>query len=464
MLRFVLILGFVLSLGPLSAFAASMESDLDVSPKCVARVNHLSAAHAKCLFNAESVYARTTDATRLQGHQDRCDTRFERRFDRIIQNRRGASCTAVPASTLMGAAQSFVQQASDAAKGETSPQYLFVQSAETATLEDGVLYLSGASDRTIFFSDRPNHIAGSESVTAFVDRWSDGVDSFEEDPPNAALNCQVDGTERNVIVELDEAPSWDGETLAYPVEILSSSPGVLLSGESCSIARLFIDDSAGQLDPKPAKNIVNVVYLGGASGNCYGKTVGKKGALANGQCSVEPGDKLKLALSLEVDSGGVNAWSFGLMWDKDIASPVLEANKLTPRASFQFENPTPPPTYLSYNTCTLTTEHCAPQLTQSTSGHYGSYLGVSEGTTADFTRTVSNTSFRLGTVTFTVKSRDPGESSDFMTTVKTGFFRSDGASMGNAASQFMTPDFGKMIFHTPPECSGTCLSKTSKSW
>lgn len=449
MLRFVLILGLVVSLGPLSAFAVSMESDMDVSPKCVARVNHLSAAHAKCLFKAESVYARTTDATRLQGHQDRCDTRFERRFDRIIQNRRGASCTAVPASTLMGAAQSFVQQASDAAKGETSPKYLFVQSAETATLEDGVLYLSGASDRTSFFSDRPDHIAGSESVTDFVDRWSDGIDSFEENPPNAALNCQVDGTERNVVVELDKAPSWDGETLAYPVEILSSSPSVLLSGESCSTARLFIDDSAGQLDPKPAKNIVNVVYLGGASGKCYGKTVGKKGALANGQCSVEAGDKLKLALSLEVQDGGVNAWSFDLLWDGHF--PKLEANKLTPRSSFRFDNPTPPPLHISYSTCTLT--FCPPELHQSTPDFHGFYLKVSEATAADLNRVVYNTSFRLGTVTFTVKARDPAESSDFITTVETGFLRTDGAAMGNAASEFITPDFGKMIFHSPSTTS-----------
>ena len=457
MFRFVLILGLVVSLGPLSASAVSTESDLDVSPKCVARVNHLSSAHAKCLFEGESVYARTTDATRLQDHQDRCDTRFERRFDRIIQNRRATSCTAVPASTLMGAAQSFVQHASDAAKGDPSPEYLFVQSAETATLEDGVLYLSGASDRTTYFANRPERIAGSESVTDFVDRWSDGVDSFEEDPPNAALNCQVDGTERNVIVELGEAPSWDGETLAYRVEILSSSPGVLLSGESCSIARLFIDDLGGELNPKPSKNTINVVYLSGASGKCWGKPVGKKGGLANGQCSVEPGDKLKLALSLEVDSGGVNAWSFDLMWDEDIASPVLEANNLAPRASFQFKNPTPPPAYLSYNTCTLTSEHCAPELTQSTPGHNGSYLQVSEGTAGDLNRVVSNASFRLGTVTFTVKPRDPGEPSDFMTTVKTGFFRTDGAAMGNAESEFITPEFGKMIFHTPIACSGTCL-------
>ena len=74
--------------------------------------------------------------------------------------------------------------------------FLFVQTAKSMSFDKSTnkLTLDGISSTTLFFSDRPERIAGNMKTTAFVPFWSKGKDSFLKDPPNADVSI-LDGEE-----------------------------------------------------------------------------------------------------------------------------------------------------------------------------------------------------------------------------------------------------------------------------
>ena len=111
-----------------------------------------------------------------------------------------------------------------AAEGEREQQVelLFVQSARTATLADGVLRLSGVSPATIFFSDRPERFAGHAHTEAFIGHWSKGKNSFESDPPNATVSI-ADASVPDEIVVVLRNPRLEGDDLLYDVDVLEGS-------------------------------------------------------------------------------------------------------------------------------------------------------------------------------------------------------------------------------------------------
>ena len=65
--------------------------------------------------------------------------------------------------------------------------YLYVISGTSGSLEGDALTLNGVPN-VVYFSDRPNRIAGHLSLSNFVEMWDKGVDSFKADPPNATLS------------------------------------------------------------------------------------------------------------------------------------------------------------------------------------------------------------------------------------------------------------------------------------
>ena len=112
---------------------------------------------------------------------------------------------------------------------------LFVQNAQGATLDNGKLTLKGISPTTIYFSDRPERLAGHMATKEFVPFWSEGKDSFLSDPPNATLSAFSDGTVNDFVVELRN-PQLNGGELTYDVRVLE---GILpIKDGPCS---LFID-------------------------------------------------------------------------------------------------------------------------------------------------------------------------------------------------------------------------------
>jgi hypothetical protein len=122
-------------------------------------------------------------------------------------------------------------------------EMLFVQSTRSATVSNGKLTLKGVSPTTVFFSDRPERIAGHVTTDEMIPLWSEGKDSFLKDPPNATLSSfDKDGKVSNVVLELRN-PKLAGDTMTYDVRIIQGTP------ENTEAASLFIDVIGMPLTP-----------------------------------------------------------------------------------------------------------------------------------------------------------------------------------------------------------------------
>jgi hypothetical protein len=115
--------------------------------------------------------------------------------------------------------------------------FLFVQTAKSMSYDPATkkLTLVGVSPTTLFFSDRPQRIAGNMTTVAFVPFWSKGKDSFLSDPPNADLSILEGKNLQQVVVVLQD-PVLKGENLTYTVKVLSGK--MPATGKNAS---LFID-------------------------------------------------------------------------------------------------------------------------------------------------------------------------------------------------------------------------------
>lgn len=99
--------------------------------------------------------------------------------------------------------------------------FLFVQTAKTMTYDaaGGKLTLEGISPITLFFSDRPERIAGNMQTVVFVPFWARGKDSFLHDAPNADVSILEGGKLRQIIVVLQD-PTLENDRLTYTTRIL----------------------------------------------------------------------------------------------------------------------------------------------------------------------------------------------------------------------------------------------------
>ena len=147
---------------------------------------------------------------------------------------------------------------------------------------------------------------------------------------------------------------------------------------------------------------------------------------------------------------GTNSWSIDLAWD-ELLQDSLELVAAIPVTSFVrgFANPTPPPETIGYTALGLE------EVRESSASVTGKIDQITGAVTQDFNLTIANTSFRAGTVTFSVSKMDS-------TDIVLGFFRSDGAVMGSGASQFITPNFGSFAM-VVPEPNGALLAIASLS-
>ena len=121
--------------------------------------------------------------------------------------------------------------------------FLFVQTAKGFSHENGRITLRDVNPLTISFSDRPDDIAGHMPTGKFVPMWSQGVDSFLSNPPNATLSVFRGDAVSSTVVVLRN-PRLVGEDLSYEVKVLEGT----LPAQSgpCS---LFIDIIGMPLTP-----------------------------------------------------------------------------------------------------------------------------------------------------------------------------------------------------------------------
>jgi hypothetical protein len=123
--------------------------------------------------------------------------------------------------------------------------FLFVQSSKGMAFDKATskLTLTGVSPVTIFFTDRPERIAGNMRTAAFIPFWGEGKDSFKADPPNADISL-LDGNALRQIVVVLRDPVLEGDNLTYAVEVLQGD--MPATGADVSV---FIDIIGRPLTP-----------------------------------------------------------------------------------------------------------------------------------------------------------------------------------------------------------------------
>jgi hypothetical protein len=110
------------------------------------------------------------------------------------------------------------------AAGEESKEkvdFLFVQTAKSLAFDGSTntLTLEGVSPITLFFSDRPERVAGNMQTAVFVPFWNRGKDSFLSDPPNTDISI-LEGNKLHQVVAVLRDPVLTDDTLRYTVKLL----------------------------------------------------------------------------------------------------------------------------------------------------------------------------------------------------------------------------------------------------
>jgi hypothetical protein len=120
-------------------------------------------------------------------------------------------------------------------------QLMFVQTAEDIKVDPATktIRLVNVNKQTLYFSDRPNRIAGNLTMAAYMDEWTAraGKDNFANDPPNATLSIYEPGRQDNTIVVVEISnPVIDGKDLIYNYKLIE---GTL--PKTGGVTSLFID-------------------------------------------------------------------------------------------------------------------------------------------------------------------------------------------------------------------------------
>ena len=114
--------------------------------------------------------------------------------------------------------------AANAQNTDSECDALFVQTAKKVEMTDATLTLSSVSPLVTFFCDRPVRHAGHVTNAEFLDAWDHGKDTFADDPPNAMISV-LDGNDADdVVVELLEKPTVDGDRFTYKISIVMGQP------------------------------------------------------------------------------------------------------------------------------------------------------------------------------------------------------------------------------------------------
>ncbi len=118
--------------------------------------------------------------------------------------------------------------AAAAAVAADAPQLMFVQSADDLKADPAksTFRLVKVNQQTLYFSDRPQRIAGHLKMADYLKEWTAqaGKDSFKADPPNATLSIYEPGKPDNTIVVVTLTnPVVDGADLVYSYKVLNGT-------------------------------------------------------------------------------------------------------------------------------------------------------------------------------------------------------------------------------------------------
>ena len=130
---------------------------------------------------------------------------------------------AVAIGVLAGCAGS---QAPAAPAGGSQAQLMFIQTSEDLRVDaaKSTLRLVKVNPQTLYFSDRPQRIAGNLKMADYLKTWKDGRDNFGADPPNATLSVYEPGrAEQTLVVVTIMKPVVDGADLLYTYQIVDGT-------------------------------------------------------------------------------------------------------------------------------------------------------------------------------------------------------------------------------------------------
>jgi hypothetical protein len=99
---------------------------------------------------------------------------------------------------------------------------LSVLNAHGAALADGKLTLTGVSPSSIVFADRPVRAAGHIETAQCVEKWNEGEDQANIDPPNATVSVLAGADVADAVVTIS-APVLDGDTRTFDAAVLGGA-------------------------------------------------------------------------------------------------------------------------------------------------------------------------------------------------------------------------------------------------
>jgi hypothetical protein len=130
------------------------------------------------------------------------------------------------------------------------PLFMFVQVAEDLKVDDAAktFRLVSVGQQTVFFSDRPDRIAGHLKMDKYLDEWTEkaGKDNFSANPPNATLSVYEPGQADNLlaVVEITN-PRVDGSDLIYSYTLIDGSLPASGGATTLFIDRIGIGGGVG---------------------------------------------------------------------------------------------------------------------------------------------------------------------------------------------------------------------------
>ncbi|HEY4934638.1 MAG TPA: hypothetical protein VII23_23985 [Terriglobales bacterium] len=167
------------------------------------------------------------------------------------------------AAFLFAAAMLSTAAAQITPSASSKTQLMFVQSAEDLKVDaaKNSFRLVNVNQQTLYFSDRPQRIAGHLKMADYLAEWAkaEGPDNFSSDPPNAILSVYEPGQpDSTVVVVKISHPVVDGNDLVYSYKVIK---GTIPSNGGATA--LFID---------------SIGVGGGAGAGFHGVGVGGRGA------------------------------------------------------------------------------------------------------------------------------------------------------------------------------------------
>ena len=99
-----------------------------------------------------------------------------------------------------------------------------MQIARNVTSDESTLTMQDVSPSTLYFFDRPERVVGHMTTEQFVEQWTEGPNSFFEDPPNTVLSYVGTGEDMpsDAVVVLRD-PVVSGSSLSYSIEVLEGT-------------------------------------------------------------------------------------------------------------------------------------------------------------------------------------------------------------------------------------------------